>query len=49
MIESTECKECRGYGELLAQGNYYDFEPPTCKCLACDGTGVVECTEENTK
>lgn len=44
MDESIECKDCRGHGELLTQGNYYDFEPPTCKCLACDGTGVSEAT-----
>lgn len=46
MDESIECKDCRGHGELLTQGNYYDFEPHTCKCLACDGTGVVDCEEE---
>lgn len=46
MIELIECRECRGHGELLTQGNYYDFEPPTCKCLACGGTGIVDYEEE---
>lgn len=45
-MNTDKCTECNGHGEVLTQGCYHDFEPPTRKCYACRGTGSLEIQEE---
>lgn len=50
MTKSTKCKDCNGYGEILASADPINPSSPNVweQCETCEGIGyIIEETEED--